>query len=248
MNRIKLSPLASASLGSDPDSSAERKPGSHASLLSEGLAPPVDSSFFVPLHYESGYRYPLVVWLHDEGDNMGQLSRVMAAMSLRNYVGVAPRGPRGDATRGYSWPQERSQLERAHEAVDSAVDQAQTRFSIHPERIFIGGFGSAGTMALRIAFERADLFRAVISLNGQLPQTQTPLAEWQGCRGLDIFWAHFRDSLTFSESTLCRQLRLLHIAGFSVTLRQYPGEEVLSDRVLSDVDRWMMQMIASAVH
>jgi hypothetical protein len=46
---------------------------------------------FAPLHYEPNYAYPLVVWLHAEGTDEQDLSRVIPRISMRNYVAVAPR-------------------------------------------------------------------------------------------------------------------------------------------------------------
>ncbi|HTU26025.1 MAG TPA: hypothetical protein VMF30_11540 [Pirellulales bacterium] len=49
-------------------------------------------TLFAPLHYESNYAYPLIVWLHGPNDDERQLKRVMPFVSLRNYVAVGPRG------------------------------------------------------------------------------------------------------------------------------------------------------------
>jgi phospholipase/carboxylesterase len=40
-------------------------------------------------------------------------------------------------------------------------------------------------------------------------------------------------------------LRLLHSAGFSLALRQYPGDDELTTAMLSDMDRWMMERISA---
>ena len=47
---------------------------------------------FAPQHYESGYSYPLLVWLHGPGCDERQLLRIMPQISMRNYVAIAPRG------------------------------------------------------------------------------------------------------------------------------------------------------------
>ncbi len=39
----------------------------------------------------------------------------------------------------------------------------------------------------------------------------------------------------------CDNLRLLHTAGISVVLRQYPCSQELIPRMLGDVDRWVME-------
>ena len=64
-------------------------------------------SVFMPLHYEKNYAYPLIVWLHANGHNERQLAQIMQLVSMRNYVGVAPRGvaaSAGTAAFGFDWP------------------------------------------------------------------------------------------------------------------------------------------------
>ena len=51
-------------------------------------------AWFLPLHYEHGYAYPLIVWLHGHGDDERQLRRIMPLLSMRNYLAVAPRDAR----------------------------------------------------------------------------------------------------------------------------------------------------------
>ena len=248
MNRIKISPLANASLNKGIAEGAEKLPQAETSKNLVGHSDDVtDCSLFVPLHYTKNYRYPLVVWLHSDGSTSEQIQNVMPGLSLRNYTAVAPQSPVGDRNRGFYWEQTRSCIEATHASVASAIDQARLRFNIADDRIFIGGFGAAGTMAYRIGLERPELFAGLISINGPIPETQTPLSGWKNSRHLELFWAHCRNSITFDQAKLCQQLRLLHIGGFSVTLRQYPGDDQLVDSMLSDVNHWIMEMIQTAV-
>ena len=169
MNRIKISPLASASLNKST-SQGGAKPASN--LATEHLPGnsdvAADCSLFVPLHYAKSYRYPLVVWLHSDGSTSEQIQNVMPGLSLRNYAAVAPQSLVGDPVRGFYWEQTRSCIEATHASVASAIDRAMIRFNIAADKIFIGGFGAAGTMAYRIAFEKPELFAGLISINGPI--------------------------------------------------------------------------------
>lgn len=49
---------------------------------------------FVPEHFEPRYDYPLIVWLHSDDSSEWELDSVMEAISLRNYLAIAPRGHR----------------------------------------------------------------------------------------------------------------------------------------------------------
>ncbi len=244
MNRIKISPLATAA-----ETTTSEKPQFESLGQLEKLTCKSNDewSVFVPMHYEKNYSYPLIVWLHSEGDDRAELQRIMPQTSLRNFVGVATDGPVGDPHRGFHWDQHPDSVAVASDSVLSAIDYVTMRYNIATDRVFLAGFGAAGTMAYRLAFQRPDLFAGIISINGPLPEGRRPLREWNRSRDLPVLWAHFRDSSEFSEGDLCRQLRLLHIAGFSVTLRQYPGDDHLSPSSLSDMNDWIMEQIDSAV-
>ncbi len=208
--------------------------------------------FFAPLHYESNYAYPLLVWLHPEGENENHLNVAMPQISMRNYVAVAPRGtlevPAGDllhAENCFTWCQTADHVFLAQQRILSAVEQVSRRFHVHPRRIFLAGAGNGGTMAFRIGLRHPEKFAGVLALGGAFPRGDAPLARLHDTRGLPLFIAAGRQSMNYPENTVCKDLRLFHAAGLNVTLRQYPGVKDISDAILSDVDRWIMEVIAS---
>ena len=239
MNRIKISPLALSGT-CETDSKAGLSKMLRKDLRSNSQHRTQSSSVFVPMHYEKNYRYPLVVWLHSDKETSDEVHQVMPKVSMRNCVAVAPSCPTGA-----SWQQDLDSIEAAHTAVINTVEMAMNRFNINPGRIFLGGFGGGGTMAFRVAMERPELFAGVMSINGPMPESQAPLGCWEECRNLPVFLTQARKSQSFDQATLCRQLKLLHVAGFALTLRQYPGVESLNDKLLKDVNRWIMEVVNS---
>lgn len=238
MNRIKLGPLATATC-------TQEAPSFDFSKSSIGSA--TDSTLFVPLHYEASYAYPLIVWLHSDGDDRNQLSQIMPELSMRNYVGVGPRALEGNEQRGYHWEQSTASIDYSIQAVCDAIDYARMTLNINSERIFLAGYGAGGTMAFRVGLEIPEVVSGIVSLNGPMPDEFTPLRDWMRCRDLPLFWGHCRKSLAFGEEQLCAQLKLLHVAGFSVTLRQYPNGDELPTQMLGDFDRWIMEMIETSI-
>ena len=189
-------------------------------------------STFVPLHYEPRYAYPLIVWLHGSGDDERQLQRVMPKISIRNYAAVGPRGGSvigNGVESGYSWEQAPHQIERARQSVMECITAAQTRFNIGADRIFLAGFGAGGTMALRIAMSMPEMFSGVASLAGGFPNGHRPLLRIEAARALPVFLAHGRKGVCYDEDRVCQDLRLLHAAGISVTLRQYLCSDELTN-------------------
>jgi phospholipase/carboxylesterase len=220
-------------------------------------------TIFAPLHYEPGYSYPLMVWLHGSGCDERQLLRIMPLVSMRNYVAVAPRGiliapqggvgaPRGGAVSSpaeevaYGWSHDEQDLQQAEQRIFDSIDMTFRRFNIHSRRVFLAGFDTGGTMALRIAMNHPYKFAGVLSLGGSLPQGRAPLSRLPEARQLAVFLASGRRSAVYGEKQVCDDLRLLHTAGMSITLRLYPCGHELSPQMLSDIDRWIIEQITAS--
>jgi phospholipase/carboxylesterase len=205
---------------------------------------------FVPLHYEPNYAYPLLVWLHGSGHDPRQLQSIVTGISVRNYVAVAPRGSWAEggidedaSPPCYQWRQTAEGIVEAEHRVWDCIEQSRRRFHIALNRVFLIGADDGGTMALRLAALRPQRFAGVISIGGRFPQGNTPLASLKEARGLQVLIEHGRHSSVYSENALCQDLRLLHVAGMSVTLRQYTCGDEITMQMLSDVNSWIMQQV-----
>jgi phospholipase/carboxylesterase len=208
------------------------------------------NALFAPIKYERGYAYPLIVWLHGPDSDERQLRRIMPMVSMRNYVAVAPRGVRmkvagGDMKEGYGWPNTYEQFPQIEQHIFGAIETALHKYHIASQKIFLAGFDCGGTMAFRVALRHPQHFAGILSLCGALPIGRTPLANLSLARKLPIFLSVGRHSTRYPASEVCENLRLMHTAGMSVTLRQYPCGHELMPQMLGDIDRWIMEQIAS---
>jgi phospholipase/carboxylesterase len=205
-------------------------------------------ALFAPLHYVPGYAYPLIVWLHGGDSDERQLQRIMPLVSMQNYVAVAPRGvvvtdaEQSEAER-YGWRQAAEPIQRAEQRVFDSIELAHRKYHVDPQRVFLSGFDTGGTMALRLAMSHPSQFAGVISLCGSLPTGGTPLGNLIAARRLGMFLATGRASGDYPAEQVCEDLRLLHTAGLSVTLRQYPCGHELQPQMLADINRWIMEQI-----
>jgi phospholipase/carboxylesterase len=86
----------------------------------------------------------------------------------------------------------------------------------------------------------------VLSLGGCLPTGGAPLSRLPEARQLAVFLAAGRRSTVYDEQHVCDDLRLLHTAGMSITLRLYPCGHELSPQMLTDVDRWIIEQITAS--
>ncbi len=101
-------------------------------------------------------------------------------------------------------------------------------------------------MAFRVAMNHPYKFAGVLSLGGGLPKGGAPLSRLPEARQLAVFLAAGRRSTVYGEEQVCDDLRLLHTAGMSITLRLYPCGHELSPQMLSDVDRWIIEQITAS--
>ena len=187
---------------------------------------------FLPMGYEAGYSYPLIVWLDDPRGRRFDLGRVMQRVSLRNCVAVCPA-------------REDRAIDR-EEAVWQAIDRLRERVSIHPGRIFLAGQGEGGTEAFRIACRHAADFAGVISLGGQFPHGEALFSRLSAIRQLPMLLCCRREAPDAVVLPTDRTLRLFHAAGALLTMRIYPGHNDLSKPILADVNRWIMDEICGS--
>lgn len=205
-------------------------------------------TLFAPLHYTSGYAYPLIVWLHGTGSDERQLLRIMPMVSMQNFVAVAPQGirsPVADVSKGevFGWHQADEPFQQAEQRIFSSIELAERKFNINPRRIFVAGFDTGGTMAMRLAMSNPNRFAGVLSLCGAFPTGVKPFGNLIAARRLGVFLASGRASTIYPAEQVCNDLRLLHTAGLSVTLRQYPCGHELQPQMLADINRWVMEQI-----
>jgi phospholipase/carboxylesterase len=215
---------------------------------------------FSPMHYEPNYAYPLLIWLHGTGSDERQLMRIMPAVSMRNYVAVAPRGlviepllspPTLDLSvsailkrpkEQYDWLLA-DNLTEIEQRVFDCIAVAQERCHIAEHRIFIAGFGTGGTAALRLAMLYPEYFAGAATFGGEIPPGNRIFPNWQMTQPLSVF-------LGIDESApehTFRMMELLYTAGISAEVREYPETTSLTGAMLEDMNRWMMQIVCTEV-
>lgn len=242
-----------------PVRSASASPTLSVNLSFGRIAHSADASLahvlFSPMHYEPGYAYPLIVWLHGADSDERQLTRVMPIISMRNYVAIAPRGLEtsdslaeniANTPNTAAWPQHLEGIEEAERRVFQCIDLATERCHVAPQRIFLAGFEEGGTMALRLALRYPETFAGVASLCGVFPQGNFPLCRWSNARTLPTLLAVGENSDPVVIDDVARTLSLYHTAGMPISIRQYPCGQELAPEMLDDLNRWMMKQVCQS--
>ena len=197
-----------------------------------------------PVGYEKNYAYPLVIWLHGPGDDERQVVNIMRHVSLQNYVSVAPRGPRVEASGcTYTWSQDDFSVSRARQHVHECVAIASERYHLHHDRIFIAGLQTGGTMALRLALAEPECFAGAISIGGAFPLGCNALLRYQAAQSLPLLTMRGLESETYTESDFCEELRIFHAAHLRVHCRHYLAGDELTVPMLKDMNSWLMEFV-----
>jgi phospholipase/carboxylesterase len=190
------------------------------------------------------------VWLHGPHNNELELKQIMPLVSMRNYVAAAPRGTApSEQDNGshiqFRWLETDDHVELAESRLWECIDGVRQRFNVSADRIFLAGRECGGTMALRLALRNPDCFAGALSFGGPFPEGAAPLIRLRLARRLPLFFTTTAQSKLYPQTLVCQHLRLLHSAGMSVALRQYPGGDDLTTLMLKDMDRWIMEHIST---
>lgn len=227
-----------------------------------------------PRHYEPGYAYPLLVLLHGRGGDEHQLLRLISYISARNYVAVAVRGPepfrrRRDGSIGYGWgltwpgagegegagtfyqpavlSPRQLRVQRLADRIQEAAALARTRFNIHPQRVFLVGYGEGAAAAYRVALgPAAPCFAGLVAFNGWLPRGPGPLLWLPAARGLRVLIAHGLKNRLVPVTRALYAHRLLYTAGLPVSLRVLQGGHRISSVALRLINQWVMDCLPSS--
>jgi phospholipase/carboxylesterase len=201
----------------------------------------------LPEHYEAGYSYPLIVWLHDEGCDADEVDDVLPRISERNYLGVALQG-NVVCSIGRGWSSASDRLTQILSNLDDVVAGVEDRFRIHAGRMYLAGFGAGGTLAWEILLRQPKRWAGAICLSGHFPKIDHPLALFRELQQRRLLVSTGLDCPAEQVTDLINSGRLMYSAGLEVGTRMYDtGCKTPTDKMLRDVDRWVMDSIATAV-
>lgn len=170
---------------------------------------------FVPRSYEPGYAYPLVVWLHSDSSSEMELDGIMESLSQQNYIAIAPRGnvKAPGSQRRFQWGTTLTDCAAAEDLVWESVHAAMSSLSIHPDRIFLAGFGGGATMAQWIGLKYPEQVAGVVSLSGAFPRTARSLSNWRKARSLEVLFSQCEGSTVCTDDEIARAVKIAFQAG-----------------------------------
>ncbi|MBX3442550.1 MAG: hypothetical protein KF774_09080 [Planctomyces sp.] len=199
----------------------------------------------LPAHYEPGYRYPLIVWLQSP-DRAGRMETWLPRISERNAVSVAVEGPvLSPGGMGHRrWSGEASAVAAAARRIDEAVAAACEEFSIHSERVYLAGAGTAGAMALSVGMTSPQTFAGVAAIDPGPVQLLLLLRDFRRMRGRRACLAAVERAP--SPHATIELADLLETAGVELEHVDAHAADDPHRRAASALNAWMMRHITAA--
>jgi phospholipase/carboxylesterase len=145
----------------------------------------------------------------------------------------------------FGWGDSADDIAEAGTRVQDCIEIAQQRFNVHPDRIFVAGRSAGGTIAHRLGMEFPERFAGAISLGGQVPRGARLLKNINRARQLPLLLSVSPTQENYSTQQVMDDLRFLHCAGLSLSLRLYPDGDELTSVMLSDLNRWVMEQFTT---
>lgn len=133
---------------------------------------PVEPTF--PDDYDPEGNHPLLIQLHGYGSDAAETEAGFQTMEEANQRGVVVLSPEGEknANDDRFWNATDFCCDLGSDGIDDVgylttlIEDAVYHYAIDPEQIFMTGISNGGFMSHRMACERGDYLRGILSFNG----------------------------------------------------------------------------------
>ncbi|MFK7778133.1 MAG: hypothetical protein QM501_08435 [Gimesia sp.] len=225
--------------------------GALASSTTPVKLPVKHVALFRPEHYEPGYAYPLVIWLHPDGGSEHDLHEVMPKISLRNYLGLSFRAPTIDPAapaNGYHWPNSHLFAKHFAQTIYQTVQELKKVLNIHERRIYLVSTGTGCSIATKLMMSAPHLFSGAAFLNSCFSKTDFQSATNVSLKNkrvlVDHRIANDADS-SVSSQWITRMWETTGAEMYSVNSLK-PAEMNDESELLVALDQWIMEGISTA--
>jgi len=202
-------------------------------------------SVFIPDHYEPGYAYPSITFLHDSESSELKLGDWFPNISERNFIGIGVRAPFPVNTGmpgQYQWSVRRPDSSLG--AIRETHQNVSEWWTLNPEKMFLMGEGIGAIIALQAFYlQQSGLMEGFSPIAGvicrNLPENWTQhLPALYGVGGGRIL---MMDEISQpSEAAVVDQLRESGV--------EFTHAAVSEELVASTINEWCMNTISTTIH
>lgn len=203
------------------------------------------ATLYQPKSYVHSYAYPLILWLHNNGQSDAQAGQVIPKISDRNYMGAGLKGTFPELKNGsigYRWSLVDDHVDQTLEEIYSLCMEIRSVWNIHTERIYLAGVGAGASVATQMVLKRPEWFGGLISIAPEPFEMVHPLAKFREMRHLQAMLID--DSNNQNPSDQWRSL--FGSAGVKTLYNSYENASEMPQNLLQEMDRFLINSLAAA--
>lgn len=204
----------------------------------------------LPAGYDASKAYPLVVGLHGNGSNAGNLMLSMPTEAFEGMICAAAEGayPRTDlaalAGEHFSWylPDADRALWPLLDALTSeqvlrVVDDVSQRHRV--SRVVLFGFSQGVSAAYLAAMKRPDRIAGIVAFAGSFPRNSVTPEQLKAASHIRVMIAHGTGDQQVPLEASERARDLLGQAGYKVQFETFDGGHALPPDVMRNAGAWI---------
>lgn len=206
-----------------------------------------------PNGYKDGEAYPMVIFLHGFGSDMGDVARLTTRIDTERYIYACPNAPISMSTNGatgYAWAPlagegAREAQRHAETLLRTFFQEAFAEYGIVPGQAIIVGFSQGGVMAARTGLTDPETFKGVAILSSQISDHDDLRNSLPGNKSQDIFIAHGTGDTLIPVVEAQRSVEFLVAEGYEPLYKEYLMEHEVNPAVAQDLAAWMHEVLPS---
>ncbi|WP_339736057.1 hypothetical protein [uncultured Gimesia sp.] len=238
------------------------RPGLSPSLLEDRMTePPAPSesliklplkhvALFRPEHYEPGYAYPLVIWLHPDGDSEHALHEIMPQISTRNYLGLSFRAPAINPKapeKGYYWPDSHLFVKQFANQLQQTVQELTKVLHIHEQRIYLAGTGTGCSVATKLLLQMPHYFAGAALFKGRFGKTDFQNVSSVKLKNKRILLDHSLANAPDDPVSASLVARMWQSTGVQMqSVNSLKAELSHESELMAALNRWIMEGVSTA--
>ena len=207
-------------------------------------------ALFRPEHYEPGYAYPLVIWLHPDSSSEHALHEIMPQISTRNYLGLSFRAPAINPKapeKGYYWPDSHLFVKQFAEQIQQTIQEFSKVLNIHEQRIYLAGTGTGCSVATKLLLQTPDLFAGAALFKGRFGKTDFQNTTSDNLKNKRILLDHSLENATDEPVSASWVSRMWQSTGGQIqSVNEFNSELSQEAEQLAALNRWIMEGISTA--
>ena len=203
----------------------------------------------LPNDYRAERDYPLLIFLHGFGANMGDLVPLASSIDQNGYIYVFPNAPMGfqmgTGESGFGWlppvgmGREPEHVIRSTDMVENFFVEIIEKFHTLSGNAALIGFSQGGEMAYRCGLSNPERFSGLAALcsTNPTPEELTPLLP--AIRKQLIFIAEGFEDPMIAPERIQQTKVFLEEEGYDVFYKGYDMGHEISPAVLKDLAAWL---------